>query len=754
MGLLRACVCLCARATASAEYLGWYLALRCKDCTLAADFGMLLVSQDRGGYLPFHGFLETGDVMSLASIDDSLLQENTLRAFSELRFEDAVRMLEPQVFRRPDPELFSNLGALYFQLGWAREAEAALVAALKLDPLHPTAVLNLAEHYINHQLPWAALRTLERAAQRAGAGHPWQAELLSLRSQLLARRVSVCVVRAFAPVQASESLQARGERLQQLLHNLFDQSYPIFEILLPDEPSLREDMAALKLPEAWRQKLKLLPHAELPGRQSFANGALKRCGGEYFVQVHDQHRFEPTWLERAMMHLENPEVAAVGTRFLASEPHRLLSRWMSQVLPREQGPRQLKNPALLGDVGGVYRVSTLKRVGGWNGRWGVLHEELERGNRLMEAGFTLRYESSALVRDAQSPSLAEALAEIWRLRCLNRMEALVFDRLERTAACLEQNRTMALKSMAALLTADQVDLLYFSFLKYFAWCAFDLAQVQARAQVSEVEVSQTAAAFYLMTRHLLHETLTLPGRVIERLLVDLRELLNPLLRSEEQAVLGPEAVLLEAVEELPLSREDLLEALERTFPQASVVYLRASADERFLAALGKGMGALLERSVERLEEEEAIEQLRREKRPHYVLFNPPARGFGGGRMQGYAASARWLHPSRLDRFVAQRLSEGACVSRLDAVALKLDARLTEQTLLGLKPDVVVFSAKEGGIERIAAAARRLKLVAGADLRLVLIHGGELAELPLRRHYAMLDEIYADEWPDEKGRVLS
>lgn len=687
--------------------------------------------------------------MSLASIDDSLLQENTLRAFSELRFEDAVRMLEPQVFRRPDPELYNNLGALYFQLGWAREAEAALQAALQLDPLHPTAVLNLAEHYINHQLPWEALRTLEQAARRAGSGHPWQEELLSLRAQLSARRVSVCVTRAKLPLQQEPSAQAPRERMQVLLRSLFQQGYPLFELLLPDEPNIRADVEALALPPSWRQKVKLLPHAELPGRQSFANGALKRCGGEYFFQVLDTQRFEPTWLERAMLHLENPEVAAVGTRFMASEPHRLLSRWMTQAVSREQGPRQLKNPGLLGEVGTVYRVSTLKRVGGWNGRWGVLHEELERGTRLVEAGFTLRYESSGLVRDLQPPTQAAALAEVWRLRCLNRMEALVFDRLERASACLEQNRTMALKSMASLLSADQVDLLYFSFFQYFAWCVFDLAQVQERAQVSEVQVSQTAAAFYLISRQLLHQTLTLPGRVIERLLVDLRALVNPLLRAEEQAVLGPEAVLLEAVEELPLSTEDLLEALERTFPEASAVYLRASADDRFLAALGKGMGALLERSVERLEEEEACEQQRREKRPHYVLFNPPARGFGGGRTQGYAASARWLHPSRLDRFVMQRMAEGACVSRLDAVALKLDARLTEQTLLGMKPDVVVFSAKEGGIERIAAAARRLRLVGGPELRLILIHGGELAELPLRRHYAMLDEIYADEWSNTK-----
>lgn len=704
--------------------------------------------------------------MSLASIDETLLQENTLRAFEELRFEDAVRMLEPMAWSRPDPELLNNLGALYFQLNWAREAEAAFQQAMKLDPGHPTAVLNLAEQYIHYNLPFAALKVLEDAQARTG-NRMWAAEIADLKRQLTTRRVAICLTpgRPFD----SRSDSHNGSRsdsqipidptdLAALLQHLQALSYPLHELLVQDGTplanALRTHFASTQLPTY----LRFLPHSELPGRHTFPNTALKRCTSEYFLHLELDQLPDFTWLERTMAHMENPEVGAVGARVLSSHPNGLIERWMQAAINREHGPKQLENPPFLGEPGCVFRVSAVKRIGGWNARWNALNEELDRTSRLNEAGFVVRYEPSALVRRAGSPSLEAALREVWQLRCLNRMEAQVYERLDRTAACINQNATMALKSIAVFLSTDRIDLLYPSFLQNYAWAVFDLEQTHARGQIETATLSQTCTALLLVTRHVLRNALNIPARVVERTLADLHGLMTTALRPEEQRFLREDAPNLETLPDHVLDLDALLEALGQLLPFAAHFYVKALVEQRFLGGLGNGMGVLLEKSVERLDHEQATaarlqEQHLQGQRPHYVLYNPPGNAGTmsgvkdlGGQIRPGAPAVRWTAPSRLERLAEQCEAAGAVVTQLDAVALSLDGRLAEARLLGMNPDVIVYSGQEGGIERMVATARRLKLIGPPHLRQILVHAGPLADLPIRRSYAMFDEIYRETLP--------
>src|SRR5688572_19708238 len=102
--------------------------------------------------------------MSSELVDESLLQQNIVRAFEEQRFADAARLLEPLAWIRNDPEMFNNLGALFFQLNWLQEAEAAFRRALELDPLHPTAITNLVDQFLHQGLPFSAMQVLKAAA--------------------------------------------------------------------------------------------------------------------------------------------------------------------------------------------------------------------------------------------------------------------------------------------------------------------------------------------------------------------------------------------------------------------------------------------------------------------------------------------------------------------------------------------------------------------------------------------------------------
>lgn len=694
--------------------------------------------------------------MSLASIDETLLQENTLRAFEELRFDDAVRMLEPLAWTRQDPELLNNLGALYFQLNWSREAEAAFRQALRLEPTHPTAVLNLCEQFIHYHLPWAALRVLEAADAQAAPDEQrqaWAQEKASLKVQLSARRVSVILSEGtFQGEQLLASMMGSTDatraapsssQLMTWLQGLLGQSYPLHEILVQENSALAQAIKGLPLSTEQAALFRFIAHQELPGRHTFANLALKKCTGEYLTHVTLNLQLDPTWLERALAHMLNPEVGAVGTRQVPARPDHLLERWLQAAIGREHGSRQLQNPSCLGEPGGVYRVSALKRIGGWNGRWAGLSEEVDRANRLTEAGFTLRYESSALFHSQPALTLGTALHYAWHLRCINRMDAHVYERMERTAAGLSQNSTMALRSVAAFLTAEQIELLYPSFFSYYAWILFDVQQVHTRGQLTDQELSHTVAALYLVARHHLRHSTSIPAKVVERALTDLDVLVTDMLLDSERHLLDEQAELLDTLPDHAVALDELLEGLQRLLPKAHHLYVSAFAEQRYLTSLGHGMGTLLEKSVEVFEAEAVLTEQLREGAPHVVLFNPPARGFGGT-LRPEAPASRWLTPSRQKRLTARLNAAGAVVSQLDAVALKLDARVAEERLLALNPSLIVFSAQDGGLDRMIAAARRLKLVGPPQLRQVLIHAGSVAEAPLRRTYAMFDEIFAEE----------
>jgi hypothetical protein len=110
------------------------------------------------------------------------------------------------------------------------------------------------------------------------------------------------------------------------------------------------------------------------------------------------------------------------------------------------------------------------------------------------------------------------------------------------------------------------------------------------------------------------------------------------------------------------------------------------------------------------------------RQPACVLFNPPAPA-GNSTSPGPTNGAlRWCVPSRIDATARALRAGGARVLVLDAVAQKLEEREARERILGMEATAVIYSAAEGGMDRIIASARRMRLLA-PGLRRVLMHAG-------------------------------
>jgi hypothetical protein len=190
----------------------------------------------------------------------------------------------------------------------------------------------------------------------------------------------------------------------------------------------------------------------------------------------------------------------------------------------------------------------------------------------------------------------------------------------------------------------------------------------------------------------------------------------------------------ESTAEQPQSAEEMLPVLRERLPAAEHRYLEAFAREPFLSMFGPAQGAVVNHGLQALEQDEQENWALHGGKACWALFNPAGRPPNDG-------ADRWLYPSKIEELAEQLRTLGHDVHVLDAAARRLDEREAFEWLLGLEPAVVILSAAEGKLDRLAASARRLRLVERASFRLVLLWTGAMVPPVRAEELPMFDAIH-------------
>src|SRR5262249_12475100 len=148
--------------------------------------------------------------------------------------------------------------------------------------------------------------------------------------------------------------------------------------------------------------------------------------------------------------------------------------------------------------------------------------------------------------------------------------------------------------------------------------------------------TQTAVGLFFLVRLQLRHALSISGRVVERVLADLRASLHPLLEQDHPSIPEDAPVPAPAVEQS-------LAFLRERLPQAEHRYLEAFARQPYLGLFGATQGGVLDVALQALEKEERECREAYSGPPCWVIFNPPG-----------DAAERWLAPSRIEQ-LADRL---------------------------------------------------------------------------------------------------
>jgi glycogen(starch) synthase len=213
------------------------------------------------------------------------------------------------------------------------------------------------------------------------------------------------------PVSIVINTLNRRDHLKRTLLALTEQSYPRFEVIVVNGPSVdgTEEMLAAF---TGRARLATCDVASL-GRSR--NIGLELSAGEIVAFTDDDAIPKPEWIERMVAPYQDPSVGAVGgpvfdipldtVTWTLCTVDRLGTAETESNGPatRYLGPGA--DPLLyLPGCNMSFRRSVLVEVGGFNGRLVYLYDDAEIASRVIDAGYTVHVLDDALVEHYRAPN--------------------------------------------------------------------------------------------------------------------------------------------------------------------------------------------------------------------------------------------------------------------------------------------------------------------------------------------------------------
>lgn len=147
------------------------------------------------------------------------------------------------------------------------------------------------------------------------------------------------------------------------------------------------------------------------GLSGARNVALDRCETRYLAMVDSDVAPAPDWLGATVECLEEYGAAA-ATAEVRHDASTTSERWAARRMTLSPVDVPGETPHVPG-ANGCYRTDALREVGGWDEAYPFANEDIRVSERLLDAGYGLRYTERTHVTHA-APGGIDALYQLWR----------------------------------------------------------------------------------------------------------------------------------------------------------------------------------------------------------------------------------------------------------------------------------------------------------------------------------------------------
>ena len=203
-----------------------------------------------------------------------------------------------------------------------------------------------------------------------------------------------------------------GEKnLKPCLTSIFNQTYPIAEVLVVDDGSTDGSLDI-----ASQFEVKVLEHGSNRSITAARNTALENSQGEFIASVDADVQLDKFWLERIMRNFPRPEVGGVGGRIIETNTISLVGNWILSHRNPDKGEERIDNVQCLPATSVVYRKRSLLEIGGFNDDKRYDHSDLDASMRVKAFGYDLVHEPRALCYHHFSGGLLSLFDGHWRFK--------------------------------------------------------------------------------------------------------------------------------------------------------------------------------------------------------------------------------------------------------------------------------------------------------------------------------------------------
>lgn len=196
--------------------------------------------------------------------------------------------------------------------------------------------------------------------------------------------------------------------LKRAVESIKAQTYPVDEILVIDDSSTdasREIASSLSV--------ELVPLPAHAGRGAVRACAMEGARNDLVLSL-DASKELPGWfLERAITHLDDTQVAAVFGRIQPASVSTTVDRWSARHLFKCQQMHRLDRKASLITAGALVRKPLVLKAGNFD-RSMTQAEDRDLGRRLLAMGYDVVFDPDLEARCLTSATLSRALERYWR----------------------------------------------------------------------------------------------------------------------------------------------------------------------------------------------------------------------------------------------------------------------------------------------------------------------------------------------------
>ncbi len=200
-----------------------------------------------------------------------------------------------------------------------------------------------------------------------------------------------------------------GQYLSLSLRSVFDQSYPVDEVLVIDDGSTDDTvMIASQFP------VRVISHGVNRGLAVARNTAFTEARNEFVAALDADCVAEKEWLAELMKMFKDETTMGLGGRLIEGYSVTAAGQWRARHMPQHWGEIEMEDPPFLFGCNTVMRRRAVLSLGAYNVKFRTNYEDVDLSQRILENDRRLIYSPAAVVRHLRRDTVRSVLRSFWQ----------------------------------------------------------------------------------------------------------------------------------------------------------------------------------------------------------------------------------------------------------------------------------------------------------------------------------------------------